>query len=357
MMKKILLVDRTTPDVGGVRTYISNLKLLLNSMGHEVDVYSTTKNGSFLDRYVIAGIRFLFNRIYRPIGIIADNWLFGFMFNLILPTKYDVYILQQPLHLNKKNKAKTISIVHAVWTDNLQGIEVHDSAVEKCFTYEKYLLNKNHDINFTVSESYADYLTERYGLTDSVQYIDNFLAEEFLSSRWQDRTIDILFTGQFNERKNIFFILNMLKFFKADHPNKKLNVVLIGDGPLQGKIQEFIQKEGLQDLVKIIISPPREEIKTYLASAKIFMLPSLKESFSYSLLEAKLSGCITIATEGLEVPDGFIDYPLGLEDPSDIIETIEDILNEDFDPHKISKGFVNPIDVAREKFTNLLSRY
>lgn len=356
-MKKILLVDRTTPDVGGVRTYISNLKLLLNTMGYEVDVYTTTKNGSFLDQYVIAGIRFLLNRVYRPIGIIADNWLFGFMFNLILPTKYDLYILQQPLYLNTKNKAKSISIVHAVWTDNLQGSKVNESSVDKCFSYEKYLLNKNHDINFTVSENYANYLTERYSLTDSMQYIDNFLAEDFLSESWKERTIDILFTGQFNERKNLYFLLNVVKVFKANNPNKKLNVMLIGDGPLHSKIQEFIQKEELQDLVEIIISPPREEIKTNLANAKIFMLPSLKESFSYSLLEAKLSGCITIATKGLEVPDGFIDYSLGLEDPTDIIEVIEGILNEDFDPNEISKGFVNPIDIAREKFTNLLSRY
>jgi len=49
-MKKILLVDRTNPDVGGVRTYITNLTLLLTSLGYEVDVYSTTNNGSFLDR-------------------------------------------------------------------------------------------------------------------------------------------------------------------------------------------------------------------------------------------------------------------------------------------------------------------
>lgn len=356
-MKKILLVDRTTPDVGGVRTYISNLKLLLNSMGHKVDVYSTTKNGSFLDRYVIAGIRFLLNRLYRPIGIIADNWLFSYMFNLILPRKYDLYIFNQPMYLNKKNKAKSISIVHAVWTDNLQEGKVNESAVDKCFAYEKYLLNKNHDINFTVSESYANYLTERYDLEDSVQYIDNFLAEEFHSKKWQKRTIDILFTGQFNERKNLFFLLNVVKVFKSNNSNKKLNVMLIGDGPLRNKIQKFIQKEGLQDLIEIIISPPREEIKTYLANAKIFMLPSLKESFSYSLLEAKLSGCITIATEGLEVPDEFIDYPLGLDDPTGIIETIDYILNKDFDLNKISKGFVNPVDIAREKFTNLLSMY
>lgn len=353
-MKKILLVDRTTPDVGGVRTYVKNLTILLESLGYQVDNYTTVHNGSLIDKYFIAGIRFISNRIYRPIGIIIDNYLFNLLFNFILPRSYDKYILQQPTYLSEKNKKNVICIIHSILTDNLQGYKINSNALHLCLKFEKYLLTNNYDINFTVSDAYSEYLTNKFDFKKKIKYIDNFLVENFISLEWDRKTIDIIYTGQFNERKNLFFILDFLKIYNK-MTNSKLKIYLLGDGHLRENIEKSINQDSLDDQIKIIISPDRDKIKKYLSESKILILPSLKETFSYSLLEAKLSGCITFATKGLEVPDGFIDYPINLENPKDMIDPVRKVLSNGFDPQNHSKNFTNPLEVARKKYENILS--
>lgn len=357
-MKKILIVDRTVPDVGGVRTYVKNLTLLLKNEGFVVDNYTTVHNGSFIDKYILRTVRFIANKVYNPIGIIIDNYLFGKLFNLIIPSGYDIYIIQQPIYLNTKNISKCLMITHAVFTDNIQGANSNASAVNKCFIYEKRLLEKYNNINFTVSEAYSNYINTTYKLNNKINYIDNFLIEKFYEKDWNKRSIDIIFTGQFNARKNIFYLLKLLELYLNNFKDKNLNTLILGNGPLKKDIENYIaEKTILKKNIKIILSPGREIIKEKLSDSKVLILPSVKESFSYSLLEAKLSGCLTMASKDLEVPKGFIDYPIDLNDYKKPLKILEEILSNDFNRSSVHENFENPLNVASNKFQKILNKY
>lgn len=352
--RRILIIDPTMPDVGGVRTYVDNLRSLLDEQGHCVDVYQIKRDGGLIDKYVIGSIRFLLNRIASPIGSIVGNWLSGILFDVLVPGNYDIYIVQQLQFLKKSYRKKSICILHALWTDNLQGSKISSWALKKCNNYEKYLVNNYFDIIYTVSKEYADYINEKYNVGKPLNYIENFLAEEFLERNWEDRGTSIVFTGQFNERKNLSYIMEITRIMKSQG-YRDLSVKLIGDGPSERTLREMIREYELLDYVDILISPPRQQIKEELAKAKIFIMPSVKESFSYSLLEAKLSGCITVANKELDVPSGFIDFPIDIKKYEETVKIIKNILENENSTCIERKTFENPIDQARKKYSQIIA--
>jgi glycosyltransferase involved in cell wall biosynthesis len=350
---KVLIVDRTNTDIGGVKTYVSNLERLLGELGCDTYVYSTKKNGSLLDKFLIGGVRYLINKIYRPYGIVIDTIMFSWLEWWILPKKYD-FVVYQSLAVQRHGRMSA-SVVHALWTDNLQGIQLKDTAVKRCLNFERALLNDHRYFNFTVSDSYAGLISERHSCK-RIPVIENFLFEDFQSQDWSNRDIDIIYTGQFNSRKNIPLLLKIVKKLVNRASPRYFKVILIGGGPDEAEIKEYIRVNTLTNIVKLIDSPPRQVIKDYLSRSKIFMLTSSKESFSFSLLEAKLSGCITFATDGLEVPEGFVDCNIGDGKIDEIVELIESALSASSTPyHMFNSNYSNPLELAKEKYSKLLT--
>lgn len=352
--KRILIIDPTMPDVGGVRTYVDNLHKLLEGLGHSVDVYQIKRDGGLIDKYAIGAIRFFLNRIATPIGSIVGNWLSGVLFNVLVPGNYDIYIVQQLHFLKESQKKKSICILHALWSDNLQDSNISGWALQKCNNYEKYLVNAYSDITYTVSKEYATYISEKYSTAKPLNYIENFLIEEFLECNWKDRETSIVYTGQFNKRKNLSYLIEIIRIMKSQGV-KDFTVKLIGHGPLEMTLRRMINEYQLQEYMDILISPPRQKIKAELSKAKIFIMPSVKESFSYSLLEAKLSGCITIANKELEVPPGFIDYPIDVKQYENTVEIVRNILEKENDTHIVKRIFENPLEQARKKYSQIVA--
>ena len=68
------------------------------------------------------------------------------------------------------------------------------------------------------------------------------------------------------------------------------------------------------------------------STCSICLHTSTKESFSFSLLEAKLLGLTTVAYGGLEVPSEFIDIPVSSFDKSDWVSSTLKALNVEFKP-------------------------
>jgi hypothetical protein len=72
---------------------------------------------------------------------------------------------------------------------------------------------------------------------------------------------------------------------------------------------------------------PRQTVLLELPRHGIYLHTSVKESFSYSLLEAKLAGLKTCAYDKLQVPAGFIDVAI---DTFEVDQWCSGILNIDW---------------------------
>ena len=100
--------------------------------------------------------------------------------------------------------------------------------------------------------------------------------------------IKLISTGRLIERKGYAYLI------KALEGNKKVELTLIGDGNLKGELNDLAVECGVD--VKIPGMVAHDEIPDYLRNADVFVLPSLNEGMSNSVLEAMACGLPIITT-------------------------------------------------------------
>ena len=137
-----------------------------------------------------------------------------------------------------------------------------------------------------------------------------------------------------NTRKNIKFLL---KIFKELQSIGDYRLTIVGDGPQKKELLTFVEQNHI-DNVHFLGRLSYEEVIKELPKHQYYMHTSTKESFSYSLLEAKLSGLTTIAHSGLEVPKEFIDIKVDKFDVNEWVSKIGDFNQQeiDFDKDRFS---------------------
>lgn len=102
----------------------------------------------------------------------------------------------------------------------------------------------------------------------------------------------VLFIARFTAHKQPISLVNA--FAKALTSNRKMHLLMVGDGDQKEKAAEIIKKTGLQD--KITLQPFRQDVPDVLAAADLFVLPSLWEGLPIGLLEAMAMGKAVIAS-------------------------------------------------------------
>ena len=78
-------------------------------------------------------------------------------------------------------------------------------------------------------------------------------------------------------------------------------LILIGDGPERGRVQQTADEEGVSNRVKFL--GKQESVAEILACADLFLLPSASESFGLVALEAMSCGVPVVATSVGGVPE------------------------------------------------------
>jgi glycosyltransferase involved in cell wall biosynthesis len=101
--------------------------------------------------------------------------------------------------------------------------------------------------------------------------------------------IHLISTGRLIERKGYAYLIKALK------GEKDFKLTLIGDGDMRRALEE-IAKENSVD-AKFLGAVAHDKIPSYLNKADVFVLPSLNEGMSNSVLEAMACGLPIVATE------------------------------------------------------------
>ncbi|OGY90179.1 MAG: hypothetical protein A3B30_04320 [Candidatus Komeilibacteria bacterium RIFCSPLOWO2_01_FULL_52_15] len=99
-------------------------------------------------------------------------------------------------------------------------------------------------------------------------------------------------TASFYPTKNIPLLIDVIADAKRTIP--AIRLVLIGNGPERQTITDTIAKHGIDAVVTMVESVP--EWYRYAAAFDAVALPSVKEGFSYALLETGRAGVPIIAT-------------------------------------------------------------
>jgi glycosyltransferase involved in cell wall biosynthesis len=143
--------------------------------------------------------------------------------------------------------------------------------------------------------------------------------------------------GRLAEIKDYFTLIKSCKIIKEEIPNFRL--LLVGEGPCEKGLKDLAVELGISDL--IVFAGNRSDIPQILNLFDVFVLPSLLEGTSLSLLEAMASGVPSVVTNVGGNPnivkDGYNGY---LVEPKDHLKMAKKIIHilSDFEVAKYLKN-------------------
>lgn len=90
-------------------------------------------------------------------------------------------------------------------------------------------------------------------------------------------------------------------FAAAAEKDPRLRMILVGDGPLRGHLEEEVEELGVADRVTFLGF--RADVRQLLEAIDIFALTSKFEPFGVAILEAKAAGLAIVATAVNQIPE------------------------------------------------------
>jgi glycosyltransferase involved in cell wall biosynthesis len=103
----------------------------------------------------------------------------------------------------------------------------------------------------------------------------------------------ILFVGTLSCYKDPLTLLDGFSKVLLSMPAK---LIMVGNGELSGKVNQTIEKLGIQNSVSLFETIPQEELTHCYNAADIFVLPTVNEAFGIVLLEAMAFGVPILAS-------------------------------------------------------------
>jgi len=141
----------------------------------------------------------------------------------------------------------------------------------------------------------------------------------------------ILFVGRLAEKKGVTYLIDAMKKIE------NAILVIVGEGPLNNQLKKQALYKG--DQIRFLGAKSHEELKTLLASADIFVAPSItanngdSEGLGLVLLEAMASGLPVVATRtgGIVqiIEDGINGFLVEEKNSMQLAEAISQILSDD----------------------------
>jgi len=157
--------------------------------------------------------------------------------------------------------------------------------------------------------------------------------------------------GRLTPFKNQKFLVKVAKEIKGDD----FNILIIGDGDEYENLKSQIEKEKLEDKVKLLGFVPSDEIPYYLKASDIFLYPSLKEGFGIVVLEAMASGLPVVIFKEIYIEEfgknilvaineqEFINYTKKLVEDKEFRKELDEKLKDDvlqLDIRKVAEKYL-----------------
>ena len=143
----------------------------------------------------------------------------------------------------------------------------------------------------------ADRITQIYNGVDSLRFAPSVQRASIPGCPFQDP--DLWLTGTVGRMETVKDQTNLVEAFvralrRSTEARQRMRLVLVGDGPLRAQAERIALDAGVADLVWF--AGEREDIPDVLRGLDCFVLPSLGEGISNTILEAMASGLPVIAT-------------------------------------------------------------
>lgn len=201
-----------------------------------------------------------------------------------------------------------------------------------------------------------------YGIPENKIYITPLVIdnEKFFKVNKRNRAYDLMFAGQFIERKLPFFFTDIVVKLKKLYPS--LRVLIIGNGPLEDNLRDRLDSEKIDYVLPGFIQ--QDELPNYYSLSKLFLFPTQSDPWGIVANEAIAAGtpvitCDNAGVAGDLVLNNFNGYVLPLD--VDIwVKKINELLEDDFKRNYFVNNGVKHIknhfsvDIAVNNFLKVL---
>ena len=257
--------------------YISSSIKKSNSKGnHGIMGILTFSAGAFLHRKLIVDFDFV---ILDSIHYLYPKLLLKFL---------------------KRKNCKIITLFHEAWYEYRKS-----GAVSPLLSYLMGICIKRlirySDTVISVSDPTTRSLINNYNVSkEKVVTIPLGIHYRNITDRFSlkvisERLYDLVFVGRLAAIKRVCDIVDSVSILSKK--GKNFDVAIIGDGPQRERIERKIDDLGLRNRFHVFGFLNENEKYSIMADSKIFVLPSEREGFSLSTLEAMALGCIPLVSK------------------------------------------------------------
>ena len=301
-----ILIIRTFPDILNLNTYnVQEIGLAkaLTMKGHVCDVVLYHgKNADKKEQYIFnhEEKEYQFNIYWlKGVGILKN----GFMPSLkkIIPS-YDVVQVHEydqitSWYLYTKQKKPTI-IYHGPYYDAFaKGYNL------KCKVFDTFFLprrNISKVVAVTKSKLATDFLSEKgfkniitAGVGINLENFGEYVEEKQLQ---QSEKNSILYVGKLEERRNVYFLIDVFRELYKRNRNTRLVLIGNGDKGYKEDFLKYIENEVNEGSIIYKEKASQKELISYYREASVFLLPSYYEIFGMVLLEAMYFGVPVVSS-------------------------------------------------------------
>ncbi len=299
MAKKLtigLVLDTSLDPPDGVQQYVISVGEWLRGRGHDVHyLVGETKHRDLPNIHSLArNITVRFNGNRTTIPLFANRKkiravLEGYQFDILhVQTPHHPLLAQPLIMMASRHGTAIVGTFHIAaynWMvtlgNRLLGVWLKPS------------LKRFYKI-VAVSSAAADFARQTFKI-DTPVLPNTFDYHRFNSAKslakYRNKKVTILFLNRLVPRKGCQVLLEAVAQLAQDPDVPPFEVVICGKGPQAPKLQSYIKRHGLEDIVKMTGFVSEDDKPSYYASADISVFPSSGgESFGIVLLEAMASG-------------------------------------------------------------------
>lgn len=306
----------------GVVQHITQLQRTLPDFGFRAAVLSLESippPARFLPHAVQYGVGFVAPSLGHYWRLALGRRLMRGAFERLRWTDPPRAVIFEDIYLPFRCDVPALVMLHALPSDNMQQFDLSEAALRGAQRRDAEALLRCKYPVAVVSEAYRDHVVsvvrDVVGATPDLDVLPLGVDIDQFPDPPEPRPngdLRLIFVGYLEPRKNVLFLASVMEELRRRYGGP-VQLTVVGDGPQRAALDGVVQKRGLASSVRLLGRLPRSAVASVLRSQHLMLHPSLKESFSQTLLEGKLAGLRTLATAGLEVPAEFIDVRLPLE--------------------------------------------
>lgn len=160
------------------------------------------------------------------------------------------------------------------------------------------------DVLAVQSKSFINYMEQTHGIKrDKMIYMPAFADETYLETDFtsDDNVVDFVFLGNLGIAQNLISVLEAVNKIK-DVPNFKVHFV--GDGSCLGQMKEFVNNNGLEDIVQFYGRRPVEEMPKFYKLADACLVSLKADNATGLTLPSKVQGYMAAGLPIIGMIDG-----------------------------------------------------